>query len=67
MKKQEREAVKRSSQVNWASFAIEKLREGQPAKVRPHGYSMTGNLNAMKSYSIFTEENTLMLQNAHQP
>lgn len=31
--------------MNWATFAIEKLREGQQAQVRPRGHSMTGKVN----------------------
>src|SRR5258708_33066146 len=31
--------------MNWATHAIEKLREGQPAKVKPRGHSMAGKVN----------------------
>jgi SOS-response transcriptional repressor LexA len=31
--------------MNWATFAIQKLREGQPAQVRPRGHSMVGKVN----------------------
>jgi peptidase S24-like protein len=31
--------------MNWATFAIEKLQQGQTAQVRPRGHSMTGKVN----------------------
>lgn len=31
--------------MSWAKHAIEKLRNGQSAKIRPHGHSMTGKVN----------------------
>ncbi len=31
--------------MHWASFAIEKLQQGQTAQVRPRGHSMTGKVN----------------------
>ena len=31
--------------MHWATHAIEKLREGQSAKVQPRGYSMAGKVN----------------------
>jgi SOS-response transcriptional repressor LexA len=37
--------VKRSSHVNWATFAVGKLREGQEVQIKPRGHSMTGKVN----------------------
>ena len=31
--------------MNWATFAIEKLRDGQQAQIKPRGHSMTGKVN----------------------
>lgn len=31
--------------MNWATFAIDKLQQGQTAQVRPRGHSMTGKVN----------------------
>jgi SOS-response transcriptional repressor LexA len=31
--------------MNWATFAIEKLQQGQQAQVKPRGHSMTGKVN----------------------
>jgi|SRR5215207_488011 len=31
--------------MGWAKFAIEKLQQGESAKVRPRGHSMTGKVN----------------------
>jgi hypothetical protein len=31
--------------MNWATHAIEKLREGLPATVKPRGHSMAGKVN----------------------
>ena len=31
--------------MNWATMAIEKLRSGQEAQVRPRGHSMKGKVN----------------------
>jgi len=31
--------------MNWATHAIEKLRDGQLAQVKPRGHSMTGKVN----------------------
>ena len=30
--------------MNWATFAIEKLRDGHPAQVKPRGHSMAGKV-----------------------
>ena len=37
--------MKGSSQVNWATFAIQKLQAGQQAQIKPRGHSMTGKVN----------------------
>lgn len=31
--------------MNWATFAIEKLRKGEHAQIKPRGHSMTGKVN----------------------
>lgn len=31
--------------MNWATFAIQKLQEGQQAQIRPRGHSMRGKVN----------------------
>lgn len=31
--------------MNWATFAIQKLQQGQQAQVRPRGHSMSGKVN----------------------
>ena len=31
--------------MSWATFAIEKLRNGEAVQIRPHGHSMKGKVN----------------------
>src|SRR5712664_848769 len=37
--------AKRKFHMNWATFAIQKLKEGQEVNIRPRGHSMAGKVN----------------------